>query len=438
MTGKRDLTPRKDGSSSRKDKGPMAEAAELARPKRALQRSLLANEEAVGKVRYLAAAETNEWGATALRPGSTRSADLAVTEYPFFLHTLFAGLIPPFSSFFLAVLEHYQIHPLHLQPNSVTILSIFAFLCEAYVGVRPSVELLRCFHSLRISAGDQCSGCVSFRLHEAMASSIIPMKLDKKVENYRSRWLYVDTRQASPIFKAPDAPAVKRAGWEGTRIDEEVLVPLTQRMHDLRDAGLTGAMVAKEFTKRRIAPLQAHTNPMWTYSGAGDTMRLSRDDLRAEVVDGVMKVLNGPGTIADPSDNALPVYRYHEMDELIADMPRFDQWGLLPEGHVGERENPLMEDYDSSGGSETEDSQEASEPQGEGGNNLKRRRTQIVSSSDEDDDAGEALSGPREEEVAACDEAAGGSSSGPHEEIQADVAASPPKRRRKHWVARDE
>src|SRR5664279_3383457 len=271
-----------------------------------------------------------------------------------------------------------------------------------------------------------------------MASSIISMKLDKKVEDYRSRWLYVDTRQASPIFKAPDAPAVKRAGWEGTRIDDQELMPLTQRMQDLRDAGLTGAMVAKEFTKRRIAPLQAHTNPMWTYSGAGDMMRLSRDDLRAEVVDGVMKVLNGPGTIADPSDNALPVYRYHEMDELITDMPRFDQWGLLPEGHVGERENPLMEYYDSSDGLEAEDSREASEQQEEEETPLKRRRVQVISSSDDDDDAGEGQSEPRKEEAATRDEDAGGSSGGPHEEDQASAAAPPLKRRRKHWVARDE
>src|SRR5664279_4831239 len=108
MAGKRGSTPRKDGPSSRRGKEPAVEVAEPARPKRALQRSRLANEEAVNKVRYLAAAETNEWGATTLRPGSTRPADLAVTEYPFFLHTLFAGLVPPFSSFFLAVLEHYR------------------------------------------------------------------------------------------------------------------------------------------------------------------------------------------------------------------------------------------------------------------------------------------------------------------------------------------
>ena len=29
--------------------------------------------------------------------------------YPIFMHTLFAGLVPPFSDFFLAVLERYQI-----------------------------------------------------------------------------------------------------------------------------------------------------------------------------------------------------------------------------------------------------------------------------------------------------------------------------------------
>src|SRR5664279_679883 len=114
MAGKRGSTPRKDGPSSRRGKEHAVETAEPAGPKRALQRSRISNEEAVDKVRYMAAAQTNECGANTLRPGSTRPADLAVTEYPFFVHTLFAGLVPPFSSFFLAVLEHYQIHPLHL------------------------------------------------------------------------------------------------------------------------------------------------------------------------------------------------------------------------------------------------------------------------------------------------------------------------------------
>ena len=38
-----------------------------------------------------------------------------------------AGLVPPFSEFFLAVLETYGLHMLHLHPNAMVILSLFAY-----------------------------------------------------------------------------------------------------------------------------------------------------------------------------------------------------------------------------------------------------------------------------------------------------------------------
>ena len=47
------------------------------------------------------------------------------------MHDVYAWLIPPFSRFFYAVLRHYGIHTLHLHPNSVLLLSIFAFYYEA-------------------------------------------------------------------------------------------------------------------------------------------------------------------------------------------------------------------------------------------------------------------------------------------------------------------
>ena len=76
----------------------------------------------------------------------------AVTEVLIFIDALWAGLIPPFSAFFNAVLEHYQIHMLHLDPQSVTLLAIFAFLCEAMVGIAPFVALLRHFFSLHLTS----------------------------------------------------------------------------------------------------------------------------------------------------------------------------------------------------------------------------------------------------------------------------------------------
>ena len=72
-------------------------------------------------------------------------------EVRFFVDALWAGLIPPFSAFFNAVLSHYQIHMMHLDPQSITLLAVFAFVCEAMVGIAPSIALLRHFISLRLT-----------------------------------------------------------------------------------------------------------------------------------------------------------------------------------------------------------------------------------------------------------------------------------------------
>jgi hypothetical protein len=114
----------------------------------ALGRSTVLNLEGLDKVLPALAADTNEWKATSAWPASKRPADLAVTEIPIFIHALAAGLVPPFSDFFNAILSHYQILVLHLDPGSITLLSTFAFLCEAMVGIFPSVALFRHFFSL--------------------------------------------------------------------------------------------------------------------------------------------------------------------------------------------------------------------------------------------------------------------------------------------------
>ena len=58
------------------------------------------------------------------------------------MSAVIAGLLPPFSEFFYAVLRHYKLQALHLHPNSILLLSIFAYYCEAHVEVMPSVALL--------------------------------------------------------------------------------------------------------------------------------------------------------------------------------------------------------------------------------------------------------------------------------------------------------
>jgi hypothetical protein len=206
-------------------------------------------------VRLLVSSETNEWGVTIVKSGAAEPSSLSATEYPFFMHAICAGLVPPFYSFFCAILEHYQIHALHLQRNSISVLSIFAFTCEAFLGVEPSVALFRHFYSLHTTAGGQCSGCVSFRIANEAAFPFIDISWTKKVEDFRKRWVYMDTRKANPLYEVPTVPAVKSMGWGSKRLTGKGLDPLVKCLNSLRKGGLTGMMVAKEFLRRRITPL---------------------------------------------------------------------------------------------------------------------------------------------------------------------------------------
>ena len=95
-------------------------------------------------------------------PASHASIERTVTEVRFFIDALWAGLVPHFSAFFNAVISHYQVHMMHLDPQSITLLVVFAFVCEAMVGIAPSIALLRHFFLLRLTDPSQCLGCVSF------------------------------------------------------------------------------------------------------------------------------------------------------------------------------------------------------------------------------------------------------------------------------------
>ena len=89
------------------------------------------------KFRPIGSGRHNENGTTVRTP--VRFGRHAVGLYPFFIQTFFAGLVPPFSLFMEEILACYQICILHLHPNAVLTLAIFAYLCESYLGVAPSL-----------------------------------------------------------------------------------------------------------------------------------------------------------------------------------------------------------------------------------------------------------------------------------------------------------
>jgi hypothetical protein len=77
----------------------------------------------------------------------------------------------------------------------------------------------------------------------------------KKVEDVRSRWLFVDILEESELFLITGVPLTKLTNWASEALPEEALKMLRPWIHDLRKAGVTGTIVGVEFVTRRIAPL---------------------------------------------------------------------------------------------------------------------------------------------------------------------------------------
>ena len=168
-------------------------------------------------------------------------------------------------------------------------LVIFANFCEAYLGVAPSVAFFRSFYALHSMAPGKRSCCLSFRIADMMAGIHIPMawgtdnkpitRVTKKVEDFRHKCVLVDMGEANTFCDVPEALPMKHDSWSSREFASPLMGALVRCMKLLRDADLTGQMVAHDFIQRCIAPLQAHTRPMWMYSGPLDNMRLHPEAL---------------------------------------------------------------------------------------------------------------------------------------------------------------
>jgi hypothetical protein len=85
-------------------------------------------------------------------------ANMRPGDIVFFAVYALTGLVPPLSSFFLMLLEHYGLQLQHLSPNFIALVAIFVHLCEMYVGVRPSVRLFQRFFVLKAVNGGEKTG----------------------------------------------------------------------------------------------------------------------------------------------------------------------------------------------------------------------------------------------------------------------------------------
>ncbi|KAE8796506.1 hypothetical protein D1007_28492 [Hordeum vulgare] len=238
-----------------------------------LERSMVVNLMGLRKVRFVVAADSNEWGPPRTGQGSWPMRERVSPAVPIHFHAHLSGVLPPFSGFLKLVLSHYQIHALHLDPRSLVLLSASAFLCEAFVGVTPSMALLRHFLSIKLISEVQCSGCASLRTVDATAPRVLYVELLPEAEVFRRQWVQVEAVEAGALFQTPPTPMTRKRRWEREELSDARLAPVLIRLEKLRRAGVSMTMVVHEFSYQRIAPLQRHSRPMWAYTGANNSMR---------------------------------------------------------------------------------------------------------------------------------------------------------------------
>lgn len=99
--------------------------------------------------------------------GDDTEPTLNPSHIPLFRSFVYLGFCLPESYFLADVLEHYNLELDHLGPSSILILSVFVYLCEAFLGIPPFVCLFCRFY--QYTPNNICQGLcgsVYFKLYD--------------------------------------------------------------------------------------------------------------------------------------------------------------------------------------------------------------------------------------------------------------------------------
>ncbi|KAE8807959.1 hypothetical protein D1007_15639 [Hordeum vulgare] len=99
------------------------------------------------------------------------------------------------------------------------------------------------------------------------------------------------TQKYSPLLLTPSSPVAPSSRWAHALLVDPRLSPMRARLETLSGAGVTAALIMREFHRRWNAPLQHHSHPMWSFFGPDDPMRLRPGCLPGNMLDNVLQVL---------------------------------------------------------------------------------------------------------------------------------------------------
>jgi hypothetical protein len=122
------------------------------------------------------------------------------------------------------------------------------------------------------------------------------------VQGWRKKWFYIKDRKVSSSDQYGIAPfdaskeVKKLASWDSppTEAEMEEIKPLLARIQALKSGkggALSGTQLMAFFLQRRVQPLQHHLSKLWSFSGLGDSSRVSDDLLEKKDLDKRVRAL---------------------------------------------------------------------------------------------------------------------------------------------------
>jgi hypothetical protein len=180
-----------------------------------------------------------------------------------------------------------QLH--QLTPNSILHIACFITLCESFLGIEPHFLLWKFLFRLRpsvaLSKKPELGGAV-ISVHAE--SQYLEFSMAASVQGWRKKWFYIKDRKISSSDQYGIAPfgaakdLKKLASWDSppTEAEMEEIKPLLARIQALKSGSggaMSGTQLMAFFLQRRVQPLQHRISKLWSFSGLGDSSRVSDD-----------------------------------------------------------------------------------------------------------------------------------------------------------------
>jgi hypothetical protein len=222
-----------------------------------------------------------------------------------------------------------QLH--QLTPNSILHIACFITLSESFLGIEPHFLLWKFLFRLRpsvaLSKKPELGGAV---ISVRAESQYLEFSMAASVQGWRKKWFYIKDRKVSSSDQYGIAPfdaskdLKKLTSWDSppTEAEMEEIKPLLARIQALksgRGGALSGTQLMVFFLQQRVQPIQHRISKLWSFSGLGDSSRVSDDLIEKKDLDKRVRSLT-------------TLTKDHEIAELAASFIDFER--PLPTVHA--------------------------------------------------------------------------------------------------------